>query len=334
MGFVVGAALVIIVVASVLQYRRQKRIGERDLSPQLTAIGLAQKARRGTVAYRATDWTGQVLGRGVRVRVLERPGADRLLVWVRARLPGTLYDGLTLLQAFPGARRLVCRPVREGYRFQVEGENARMLMGDVELGLPAIEHEGTFSVHAQLRDRWLEVGTAACPGHRVAEVVQDIVRLVEALEGAADAHWQDAAAELGLLVEAHDAAGNRRLVGLVEGIHVEARIEDARTVVEAQLDEPLGGLRVVHRDLGAGEPVGNPVLDMLISAEGSRDAFAVLLADEALVEALLAVVHARKGSELLGDRVVLRESTEVREGLVDSIRAAAAVAVAVRRVVD
>lgn len=331
---VVLAAFAVIVVSSVVLARRRKRIGERDFTPQLSAIGLKERAHRGTVEYRATDWNGQVLGRGVRVRILERPGSDKVLVWVRCRLPGRLYDGLELRDAVPGVSRLVCRPVAGGYRLQCQGVNARALMGDVELGLPAIEHKGTFSLHAQLRDHWLEIGTSACPTLRVAEVVQDIVALVNALQVASDAPWQVTADALGLQLQPHDKDGHRRLAGLVDGIHVEAFIEDGRTVVDAMLDEPIGGLRVVHRELGNGEPIGNPVLDMLISAEGSRDAFAVLLADDHLVEALMAVVHARKGSELTGERVILREPDEVRGDLAASVRAAVAVAVGIRRVLD
>lgn len=324
--------MVVLVGSSIVQWRRTQRIQDRDFADPLGQIGLTETARRGNSDHRATDWRGQVQSRGVRVRLLERPGAQNVLVWIRSRMPATLPDGMALQKPFPGLGSLRCRAVRGGYRLQCMGRNARMLMGDVELGLPALEHEGTFSVHAQMRDGWLELGSASCPWDRVAELILDVTGLVGSLQDAADAHWFAAAEELGLQVQSHDPAGHRSLSGWLDGVLVDASVQDGRTVVEVPLDEPMGPMSITHRDLGRAAPVGNPVVDLLVSCHGPPEAFAVLLADDALVEALLSVVHQRKGSELSGRGVVLREETLVRDELVASIRAAVALASAVQRV--
>lgn len=84
----------------------------------------------------------------------------------------------------------------------------------------------------------------------------------------------------------------------------------------------LPGVQVVHAELGAAEPTTNPLADMLLTCHGPREVLEELLSDEDRVAALLAVVHAHKGSELNAKQVVLRADRDLRGELGDAIGAA------------
>jgi hypothetical protein len=199
---------------------------------------------------------------------------------------------------------------------------------------------------------WAELSPDLLSAHSVLEVRctgwldshEQLRSLIEAVEqlGAElarswDAPWLEAAHARGLAVGKLGKRGTSTLVGVIDGVPVEARARRGpqgwRTEVSAWVDV-LPGLRIVHRDTAREEgwdgdrvPLGNPVLDMLVAARVQEpQALRDMLADEALVEALLAVVHGRPGSALQHDSVRLvapdRLTAELPEALDDVLELA------------
>jgi hypothetical protein len=170
-----------------------------------------------------------------------------------------------------------------------------------------------FAAHSVLEVRctgWLD-------SHELLEALLDAVQeLGSELVRAWDAPWLAAAHARGLAVGKLGKRGTSTLVGVVDGVPMEARARRGphgwRTEVTAWVDV-LPGLRMVHRDVAREQgwdaervPLGNPVLDMLVAARVQEpEALRVMLAEEALVEALLAVVHGRPGSSVRHDSVRL-----------------------------
>ena len=304
--------------------RRRPAVEVGAWAQRLDGLGLQLVASRSNADFCTTEWFGGVGARPLRLRILERPGSRFVLFWVRVALPGRLPEGLSVQWGRLGVGRVRVKEVEGGYRLVCTGTNPHQLMGDVELGLPAFDHGGAFGIQAQVREGLVELGSAGCPPGRVGEDVRELVGLVEKLSDAADAPWREAAERFGLLLLDHDAGGTRRIGGrarLVD-LPVEAGLEMGQTVVRVRHGGAIRGIRVVHKDLDRGEPTGNPMVDMLVSCQGRAAAIAELLADEDRVAALLAVVHAYKGSELSSKEVVLRAHGELREGLGDAIAVA------------
>ncbi len=190
-------------------------------------------------------------------------------------------------------------------------------------------------------DEGVTVLRVRIPG-RVRTVV-DLDSCLEGMEALADGMieawdrpWFEAGARFGLQPTTPLQAGRRAVQGEVDGfsVHVWERAEDGPVIVEVAVDLALPvPLDVVHKELAQGETqaTGNPVLDMLVAVRSDQpDRVRALLADEDLTEALLQVVHARKGSTLTERRLTLCESGASREGPVAAILDALALARALR----
>lgn len=177
--------------------------------------------------------------------------------------------------------------------------------------------------------------------HELRELVAVAKELGRALVQAWDRPWLEAAHARGLAVGKLGQRGAAALVGVLDGIPLEARARRGpagwRTEVTAWVDG-LAGLRVLHRDTAREEgwdddriEAGNPVLDMLVAARADDpDALRCLLADELLTEELLPVVHGRPGSVLQHDSVRLLEQGRLTTTLGEAIDDALALAKAVQ----
>jgi hypothetical protein len=166
-------------------------------------------------------------------------------------------------------------------------------------------------------------------------------QLAEVLVRAWDTPWLEAAHARGLAVGKLGQRGSSTLVGVLDGIPVEARARRTpsgwRTEVTAWVDT-LPGLLVVHSELAeeqgwADERVslGNPVLDMLVAAKADDSAaLRALLTPQAVTDELLPVVHGRPGSSLRHDSVRLVERGRLTEGLGAAIDDTLALAQAAR----
>ena len=304
---------------TLLRKRRRPARGLDDWAERLAPFGLEQVDHRANADFASSDWGGVHEGRGLRLRLLERPGSRSVLFWLRIRFPGRLPPGLRLVWGPLGIERLSVKVVDGGYRLVCVGRNLHDLMGDVELGLPAFDHGGAFGLQASLREGNLEMGCAGSPPARVAADLDALFRLMTSLEAAADEPWRRAAEAHGLSLDEHDAEGHRRLGGEAHGMTCRVALEEGRSVIRVAHGRDLGPIRVVHADLERGEPTGNPLVDMLLGCHGPPERLAELVSDEERVEAILAVVHGHKGSELGPTEVVLRADRDLRWELGDAI---------------
>lgn len=159
--------------------------------------------------------------------------------------------------------------------------------------------------------------------------IDDAVVLVSALCASADRWWLDAAAELGLEPGHRDALGSLTLEGVLEDVAVHAQVEedsDYLTRIDAAAPSPFSAWHKDHapRRVQAFH-TGNPVVDhMLVIQTDQPEATRSLLADEALVQSLLEVVHGHPGSVVHADGVVLRVQGWLHgDGLLQSIHLAA-----------
>jgi hypothetical protein len=230
----------------------------------------------------------------------------------------------------PEARAILRAPVVRAIFALFQGEPGTLLWLDV---LPGSE-SGTSVVRVR-RSGWLADHAP------VRELIAAGEELARALVRAWDGPWVEAAQARGLAVGKLGQRGAATLVGVLEGIPVEARARRGprgwRTQVTAWVDGPAG-LRVIHREQAREEgwekrrvALGNPVLDMLVAAKAEDDAaLRGLLADEAVTEALLPVVHGRRGSTLQHDSVRLVAPGRLTDDLGAAIDDALALARAVR----
>jgi hypothetical protein len=185
------------------------------------------------------------------------------------------------------------------------------------------------------RSGWLEQHAP------VRELVDAVQVLGHSLVQAWDGPWVELAQARGLAVGKLGQRGAASLVGVIEGLPVEARARRGpdgwRTEVTAWVDS-LPGLRVAHRQLaddegwaGQGVSLGNPVLDMLVTARADDpEALRALLSRDSITEALLPVIHGQPGSTLRHDSVRLVAAGRLREELGDALDDVLALARALR----
>ncbi len=195
--------------------------------------------------------------------------------------------------------------------------------------------KGTGSVLRIQFDRWI-LGPEQLEG-----VIEEARAAASALLCGWDGPWTDAAERWGLGELRTDGRGLRSLVGVVGGLSVEAREirDDGETSTVVTVDAPVPqALRVVHRDVAKRQgwealrdPLGNPVLDMLVAVRCSDpDEARALFADEELTARLLEVVHAHPGSQLNEQGVWLLVRGQPLEGPGESLGLALALARALR----
>lgn len=134
-------------------------------------------------------------------------------------------------------------------------------------------------------------------GRRITVTRQDGAPPVALIAGAlklaellSEGGWDRVAEKLGLT---QDDEGT--LTGLVRGVPLTAMLDGEDTVVSARVTGH--GVRAVHKDLGGGVSIGDPVLDGLVSLRGDPEHLRQVL-DPDTAGALLAVVHAYAGSEV------------------------------------
>ena len=291
------------------------------LAPLLAPLGLEPDGGEESFEHCVQRYKGRIREREARVRVLERPGRERLLVWVDLFAPATLVEDLIALPEQLGEVRV--RRVRGGYRLVLRRVNDLGWMADVELGLRAVDHDGRTSIHARrVAKATLRLGFE-CAVAELPGTLERAEQLVAALQASAIRVWARAAEERGLELAPWEM-GFRPIQGRLRGCAVRAVPTLEGTVVRATLDAPrLRGIRrVVHKDLGEGTPTGNAVLDMLVAVEGSCEAWD----DEELVAALLEVVHAWPGSELRPEEVLLRAGRHLGEEVGPALDAVARLA--------
>lgn len=157
-------------------------------------------------------------------------------------------------------------------------------------------------VRAVVDGHTLALGFRQIDGPRLDGILAGMAELADVLERALLAEWHRLG-ELGLTVDNASAAGS------VDG-HLVRAVPGMLTVY---LREPLPFDEVGHIDHVEGHAIPDPVLGMLLAGRGALGA----LASPALVEPLLAVLHAYPGSRLLSDRVemVLPDDTQLVERL-------------------
>ena len=142
--------------------------------------------------------------------------------------------------------------------------------------------------------------------------------------------WQTTAEALGLTL--HEDSGEYRLTGTLHGIPVQASLRWRRgqpaSTVQALVSGP-DGLRVVHRDHGRGPSlsVDNPVLGMMVHVSAKdEDGARSLLADPALTESLLEIVHGISGAMVTDEGVVIQGQGWSPDSLAQTIDRAARLA--------
>ena len=147
--------------------------------------------------------------------------------------------------------------------------------------------------------------------------ILDTGGLAAALVDAWDGPWLALARRLELGELEVGDSGQRCLAGELDGLTVRIReiVERGEVSTEIRVRGPAPRqLRVVHRDVArlegwesARDLLGNPVLDMLVSARCSDlERVRTLFSDDELTACLLEVVHAHPGSELTERGVRLR----------------------------
>ena len=165
----------------------------------------------------------------------------------------------------------------------------------------------------ELKDHTLVVKAAG--GSTPKRFVERVQEMVDALEQPWARAWTRAGRARGLTLS------NGRLSGTMGDLTVQVYVEDGQTFVEVQGD--LRPLTAAHKDTATFDPspTGNAVLDMTLAVQGADEPL-----DDAVVEAMMPVLHAFPGPTLQDGRVLLRMPGTVIQGLGDRIDEAVALA--------
>ncbi len=202
------------------------------------------------------------------------------------------------------------------------------------LVLEPLEHAGMTVLRARMARL---VGTV----QDLDACLEGMVTLAGVMLEAWDEPWVQARERFGLVPGTPAQAGLRGLKGEVNGfgLGVWEIGNDRNRYHEVIVDLALPfEIEVVHREvaqkegwLPTAQPMGNPVLDMLVAVRCEQPSVVrELLADEDLTAALLEVVHGRKGSILTDRHLTLREPGDPAIGPAEAIEDALALARAVR----
>ena len=174
-------------------------------------------------------------------------------------------------------------------------------------------------------------------------LVDRTLRFAAALDQAFRGPWQALAQRLGLAIE--EQGGNTHLHGEIAGLRVDLDahrgIAGLGLTVEVQLPQPLPTrcqLRCARKGEGPpAEPLGDPVLDGVLRAEGGGSAVRGLIAAAApgddLHGLLLAVLHAWPGATVDQARIRLVRSDADAAQAEAQLRAALDLAGALRRAI-
>ncbi len=252
------------------------------------------------------------------VHVGRRTGETHHLKYMRVRLLAKAR--LPALELRPGGSLRRGSDFDQHFAVLERGPGAPLLLRDAEL-------QRRMMALARRKDTWdgavsllIEGSATGCQLElhmegwvnreaRAEELADEICGLARAAAAAWDGPWRSIAEHWELGPIQHYGGGLRRIDGKVDGIglEIEERVEGAELVIDLHASIPgleeLAGAKVTHRDDAAREgwgatckPTGNPVLDMCVAVRGAqRPAVRALLEDAALTEALLAVVHGRRG---------------------------------------
>ena len=254
----------------------------------IIAVGLFQRART-----RAPRLQGQ-LGGEVRDRWLVMDGG------VRVREVG---NGQLEAQA----------PVRVSGQVTVRTSTSGLrVSGDP--ALVAVARQKMAGVRSlELNDHTLLVKAAG--GSTPKRFVERVQELVDALEQPWTRAWTSDGRARGLTL------ANGRLSGTIGTLTVQVYVEDGHTCV--QVDGDLRPLTASHKDTVPSytPPTGNAVLDMTLAVQGAEEPL-----DDAVVEAMMPVLHAFPSSTLEDGRVLMRMPGTVLQGLGARIDEAVALA--------
>lgn len=233
------------------------------------------------------------------------------------RLPGRLLvagRGAPRPSGHAGLRRLELACLLEGYELRGDALTAQRDLLDAPPVRAALE--GLRGAGLLLSESRLQVRTQTLAALDPASLLGLLEALVRGLEQGMLQPWQAPAAQTGLPVALNEVRAPG-LKGELQGHDVQVSHHDGDTlIVTALLPMPLpwstriaapGRRYPVGRALRPTE-VPNPVLRMFVKAWSLKPEVAqALLAPEALTGPMMAVLHGRPGSEVLDDRVLLRE---------------------------
>lgn len=213
-----------------------------------------------------------------------------------------------------GITRLRVRLAQRGYGLVCRGRNPRRLHEAISLGriasLKSVGDRTVFQVQALYIDG--ELRFAASSVRDAAALKTALLELVDQLADAVVGEWRRTGQETGLSL-GPVVAGSPSLCG--PGITVE---RDGLTRVRVALPD-LGDVHLAHVDhVVGGRPIADPVVALVLGSKGRDDA--PLLADEALREDLLAVLHGLPGSLLSGRELVVITPDSAGDALVETIR--------------
>jgi hypothetical protein len=236
----------------------------------------------------------------------------RVLLQTHAHLPQ-----LTLR---PRSDRIHWESFSERFAVRARGRGASILLASEELkrglmaiarrtdtwdGLVSLRVDGSPQGSTLELSKEGQIGTEA----EAAVLADALCGIHRAALEAWDEPWNRTADRWALGPIQRDGQGLRRLETRIDDatLRIEERVEQDELVVALEARIPgltrFTGLRMAHRDEalnqgwgGTTEPTGNPVLDLCVAVRGAhRPGTRTLLDDPALTEALLPVVHGRRG---------------------------------------
>lgn len=336
---------------------RHARLVEQRMRQGLEPLGLSVRGR----PFGHSAWAeGELLGVPLEVSYTEPPMQvkNEVVVEPQARLrilagvPGQLPEGLVLrsqdfAQEFLltlGAREIQIGHEQLDGLLRIQGKDPRevtAVLRSPDVADALLRVAGNTRVDLSLKGQTLEVVQTNTGRIEPAAMVQAVSRLAAALGQAQDAPLRQAVLLRNLTVAAAGPDGGRTLSGRWEGVDLKVQLgfergsEDRRqTRVLASIEPALpGGLRLrLAGEGGGGLSTGNPILDQLVDVRATDPgAVRALLADEALIEPLMALLHGHPGSYVHPTGLVLVAPGWLTEGLVPAIDLAVEAAQALGR---
>ncbi|MCP4808424.1 MAG: hypothetical protein GY913_06050 [Proteobacteria bacterium] len=266
-------------------------------------------------------WSGTENGRQVSAELRFDP-KKRVYAKVRVEQKRRVTDGLfvtpetcSVLETIGWTELEVTHDKDDVWRLTFQGADGFGMLSDLSRWDPSRDKGpvptdlGDY-VQARLGP-WLEIGYRDLDPGELRKAIQMQALLIEQLENEEDRDWKALVLRDGL------ARSRDVLSGRVRGHAIQVRYDhDSRTTrIEAAVTGPP--LHIAHKDhIDATRPIANQVLGMLVGAWAPPDVdLAPLFEDEALCEALLAVVHAWPRSSVRDGRIELVAFERLRQDL-------------------
>lgn len=166
----------------------------------------------------------------------------------------------------------------------------------------------------------------------VGAMLDDVLKMVAALDGARLTPWQAVSSRLGLSLS--DDRRRASLTGTHRGRQVilSVSFEASRTVIDVPVTGLPPGLTITKGKKPDAIRLGDPVLDGMIAATGrDPDAIRELLRDDSLRGELLSVIHAWPGSQVVSRGVRLVMPGAAAKGLEARLEEATTLATSLSR---